>query len=406
MKQERIIDRTSSVTLNVTAGRIDSYRKQEETTGTVRIYRDGKIGVAGTLGEPDFTELTERAEQALALGIPYVETSDMPLVREERHECAAIAEGELIPTVQALLDRVSAGCPRFALSNKVTYLQCEREYDSTDGRKLRWADGLWNVGLIFQNRGSGNLMDGFYEYSGRTLDTDTVVEGCRRIHDAFFTPATLGNETELPVVFNFSEMLGCALRHFGGERYASGASLISGKLGERIFSERLTLTVDRNSETALCVPFFDDEGCVSEGDRVPLIERGVLHNVLVTKQSAARFGLPVSGTASDSAYDGVPSAGASQITVLPTANSLAKLVPGKAIYAFMVSGGDMTPGGHFAMPVQGAFLMEDGKLVGRLPELTVSGELFDLLGDGWIGAVRDDPQPNSALCAARMHIER
>lgn len=406
MKQERIVDRTSSVTLNVTAGKIDSYRKKEETTKTVRVYRDGRIGVAGALGEAELDELTSRAERALALGIPYTETADAPLVRTERHEYEAIPEGELIPTVQALLDRISAACPRFALSNKVTYLQCEREYDSTDGRKLRWSDGLWNVGLIFQNRGSGNLMDGFYEYSGRTLDADTAVEGCRRIHDAFFTPATLGDETELPVVFVFPEMLGCALRHFSGERYASGASLVSGKLGERIFSERLTLAIDRNAETSLCVPFFDDEGCVSEGDRVSLIERGVLRNVVVTKQGAARFGLPVSGTASDSAYDGVPSAGASWLSVLPTANSLAELVPGKAIYAFMVSGGDMTPDGHFAMPVQGAFLLEDGKLVGRLPELTVSGELFDLLGDGWIGAVRGDPQPDSALCAARMHIER
>ena len=70
MKKEYIIDRTSSVTLNVTAGKIDSFRKQEETTSTVRVYRDGKIGIAGVLGEGDEAALTEKAEAALSLGIP------------------------------------------------------------------------------------------------------------------------------------------------------------------------------------------------------------------------------------------------------------------------------------------------------------------------------------------------
>lgn len=74
MKKEFIVNRSSSVTLNITAGKIDSYRKNEETTGTVRVYRDGKIGVAGMLGTPDEAALTERAEAALAAGIPYPDT--------------------------------------------------------------------------------------------------------------------------------------------------------------------------------------------------------------------------------------------------------------------------------------------------------------------------------------------
>lgn len=80
MKKEFIVNRSSSVTLNITAGKIDSYRKNEETTGTVRVYRDGKIGVAGMLGTPDEAALTERAEAALAAGIHYPDTPDTALV--------------------------------------------------------------------------------------------------------------------------------------------------------------------------------------------------------------------------------------------------------------------------------------------------------------------------------------
>ena len=86
MEKEYIIRQTSSVTLNITGGQIDSYRKQEETNGTVRVYQDGKIGVAGMLGEPDEARLTEQAQKALELGIPYTAKLDGSEEREERHD--------------------------------------------------------------------------------------------------------------------------------------------------------------------------------------------------------------------------------------------------------------------------------------------------------------------------------
>ena len=37
MEKEFIIEKQHSITLNVTAGQIDSYRELEKTTGTVRV---------------------------------------------------------------------------------------------------------------------------------------------------------------------------------------------------------------------------------------------------------------------------------------------------------------------------------------------------------------------------------
>ena len=72
----------------------------------------------------------------------------------------------------------------------------------------------------------------------------------------------------------------------------------------------------------------------------------------------------------------------------------------------MASGGDTTPDGHFATPVQLAYLMEDGKLVGRLPDLTVSGSFYDMLGKDFLGAVHVQPQPDSLLCAVTMDVKK
>ena len=50
--------------------------------------------------------------------------------------------------------------------------------------------------------------------------------------------------------------------------------------------------------------------------------------------------------------------------------------------------------------------MEDGRLVGRLPELNISGSFFDLLGSDYIGSVYGDPHPQSMLCAATMDVAK
>ena len=106
MDKEFLKNSSRSVTLNITGGKIDSYREKEQTTGTVRVYADGKIGVAGCLGEPDEEKLTAQAEKALALGIPYVSALDGALERTQDNSAEIVPEKELIPAMQAMLDKV------------------------------------------------------------------------------------------------------------------------------------------------------------------------------------------------------------------------------------------------------------------------------------------------------------
>lgn len=51
MKKEIIKERTSTLTVNVVATKAESLRKVDEETTTVRVYSDGKIGVAGQVGK-------------------------------------------------------------------------------------------------------------------------------------------------------------------------------------------------------------------------------------------------------------------------------------------------------------------------------------------------------------------
>ncbi len=402
MKKEFITAEFSSAALNITAGKIDSFRKTEESFGTVRVYKDGKIGVAGAIGRADEAALTEKAEKALSIGIPYESELDGP-VTEEHHGVSELPEEkDMIPVFGKLLSDIGEACPNFCISNKIIISSNRAEYRNSNGRHLISSDRSLEVGLLFQSRGSGNLMDAYYEYGGHTYDPEKIVSQCSMLYKAFCNPVSLPKE-KIPVVISAGAFFSSLLRNFSGESYASGSSLVSGKLGERLFSEKLTLKDDRNGETNPGACFFDDEGQIADNFRAPLIESGRLVGVTVSKNTAVRFNVPVSRT-SVSSYDGVPAAGLSGLYVAPTAKELCDIVPGRAIYVSMASGGDTTPDGHFATPVQLAYLLEGGRPVGKLPELNISGDFFSMLGRDFLGSVRGSIDGLTDLCIINMEV--
>ena len=154
MEKEFLKETTRSVTLNVTGGKIDSFREQEETTGTVRVYEGGSIGVAGCLGEPDEEALTAKAKDALSLGIPYPCKLEGALEKEDLHEEEILPIPEFIPTMQSFLDRLGESCPKFAFSNKISLNYQKNEYRNSLGRHL--VSSGWNLSmdLAVQSRGS------------------------------------------------------------------------------------------------------------------------------------------------------------------------------------------------------------------------------------------------------------
>ena len=404
MEKEFIKDIKRSVTLNVTAGKIDSFREIEKTTGTVRVYENGCIGVAGCLGEPNEDELTKKAQEALAFGIPYPEALEGPLEAEELHDEELIPVPEFIPTMQAFLDRISEACPRFALTNKISIHRNRSEYRNSKGRHLLSASSRLTISLVAQSRGSGNLFDTGLSWSGIHFDPDAVLEEFKREYDAFYTPADL-EPGRYPVVIDAVDLFFTYARHFVGDLYAAGASLLSGKLGEKVFSDRLTVKVDMNPATAFGGCFFDDEGVVSPDYRPVFVENGVLKGLLTTKKSAAAYGLPNLGSAS-AAYDGVPDIGVHGLYLEETAKTLRELVPGKAVLVLIASGGDATPDGHFASPVQMSYLLENGEIKGRLPALGISGDFFDLFGKDYVGTVHNVPFEGVELSAFEMDVSK
>jgi len=264
----------------------------------------------------------------------------------------------------------------------------ETVLSNDSGTQMSQKDKYAAFQLMIKHKDSKSLADGFGGVIDRELDFDTVVKELSWLCDAYEKKADFNEETErIPVVLfgDHQEFTMKFLTDLEGNTFGCGASLFSGKTDELLFNENFSLIVNRDAEKRYS-NFFDGEGTVRHQDRFALIENGVLKSPYTTKRIANQYGFTLTGSAS-MGYDSTPSATAEGIIVARSDKTLKELLGGrKAIYASMASGGDFTPQGEYASPIQVAYMYDGENYLGRLPQLSMSSHVNDMFGKDFIGA--------------------
>lgn len=383
MKTEKLVTKTSNLTLNIVANLVESLRINDSTHNTFRIYENGAIGVAGSIGEADWAALEAEARGKLTQGIPYPETHAPARTIDADAEHEIVGEKNFIPKMKHLLSRLDAENPDFLFGNKIQLNTTASSYENSDGERYTYRGNRLLIVLTLKCKGSANIVDESYEAESDYFDEDEICRDVRIKCEAFLHGLPHVEEDEVTVIGDF-EPLQYAAQHFLADLYFNNASLLAGKLGQKLFSEKLTLQIDRDPARQLCLPFFDAEGVVNENYVNYLVREGVFEHVLTCKRSAAQYGAENIGCA-EADYNGVPDAGGRGFDVADTAEKLSELIRGKAVFLSATSGGDMTPSGDISMPVLASYLYEDGLLLGKLPEYALTFNLFDLLGKDLVG---------------------
>lgn len=387
--------KSCEIALNVTNGAVDSVRKKNITKSGCRVYENGCIGICGTLGEAT-EETWRKAEAALQTGVPYpyAPTGDL---KRRRVQGEMPDEAEFLKQSEKLLATLKEEFPEFILSNKI-YASLDTVSLKNDiGLDLEDVQAQVAFALVVKEERSANIFDSFIAWDGKKLDTDAVLEQARQLLRAHKNPVDLP-EGRLPVLMGAGIPCGILADYLNIQKLKKGVSLLSEKMGTQAFSEKLTVSAYRGEEKYSA--FFDAEGTVLPNDTLPLIEGGVVVRGLADKKNAAEYGadLTANGYAD---YDDVPQlAGApSWMKIHPTGTFEEVLGTQDSVFVVEASGGDITPSGDFATPVQTAYLCRGGKLVGRLPELNFRGNIFDLLGKDYLGCCKGASFEHNPLVA-------
>lgn len=275
-------------------------------------------------------------------------------------------------------------------SNKVNMAQTTVTLTNDAGLDYQAQDLVYVVMLLAKDVDSVSVFETAVQYVGRTFDVDAIFQDASQVVEAHQTPAALPEGKTIPLIMEPYMLTGPLAQALNGQLFHRDASLLSGKAGQQLFSPAVSLYADRTSEN-LGEAFFDAEGSVLPGDQCALVENGVLLRPYADKKTAAEFGAENTASAGGN-YDDLPQLAAPSMRFGSSGKNLRDLLSGRdAILVFMADGGDCTPDGMFATPVQTAYLYRDGKLLGRLPEFSARGSLFDLLGNNYVGQSQDKP---------------
>lgn len=380
---------TEETSLNVTQGHVDSVRRKHIVKSGCRVYENGCMGIAGTLGEA--TQATwDQAEANLARQVPYPYAPEQNKVRREDRREEILDSKEFTARTEQLLEELRAAFPRIIFSNKVNMTQQTVSLTNDAGLDYASRDLVYSVVLLAKDVDSAAVFDSAAQYVGRTFDVEAIFRDVSQVMAAHTTAVPLPEGKTLPLIVEPNLLTEPLAHALNGQLFHRNASLLSGKAGQQLFSPEVTLCVDRTAES-LGESFFDAEGAVLPGDQCALIEHGVLLRPYADKKTAAEFGAG-NTTAAGGNYDDLPQLAAPDLRFEASGKNLEELLHGRdAAFVVMASGGDCTPDGMVATPIQTSYLYRDGKLLGKLPEFSARGSLFDLLGKNYLGCSQDKP---------------
>ncbi|MHA1863254.1 MAG: TldD/PmbA family protein [Candidatus Thorarchaeota archaeon] len=223
-----------------------------------------------------------------------------------------------------------------------------------------------------------------YQISRDLNDIDPEYIGTKAAELAlgFLRPKTIEGG-EMPVIFaplGASSILG---RGFAGavnaEEVQMGRSYIADAFGELIASETLEITDDGTIPGGLGTRTFDAEGYRSQ--RTPVIESGVLKNLLHNSYTSNKDNVDNTGNAARPSYSGLPRISTSNFIVTPRKGTYEDFISEMDKGVICRNTGDrpnMTTGELSAMIMEG-YYVENGEIQHPLKNTLIGINMKDLL---------------------------
>lgn len=186
-------------------------------------------------------------------------------------------------------------------------------------------------------------------------------------------------------------LLARALGPMNAAALQQGRSYFAGKLGQKVFGDKLTVVDDPLIPRGLGSRHFDGEGISAK--KMPIIEAGVVRNFYVDTYYGRKLGMsPTTGSASNRAVG---------LGDKPLHALISDV--GEGIYVTSWLGGNSDPTtGDFSLGLRG-HLIKGGKIDAPIGEMNVTGNLAALFGK--LALLGNDPYPYSSLRAPTLVFE-
>ncbi|MFC1943258.1 TldD/PmbA family protein [Chloroflexota bacterium] len=389
--------------------RLKHIQNKQSASVALRIIKEGKIGYATATELGNSQNLVNMAVETAQFGMtakfelpsltsyPQVEIFD-PSVESVSIENMAKLGEELIITIRG-------HTPELICEAAVTKGIISVCIINSRGGQAQYKQSIFGLGIEGQLiRDTDMLFVGESQSSGHPiLEANTIAEVVLQQLELAKNQASAPTKS-LPVVFTpngvASALIMPLMAAFNGKTVLEGASPIGSKLGQPIFDKELSLWDDPTIAYRPGSRPCDDEGIPSQ--RTPLIEQGVVTSFLYDLQTAALAHTQSTGNGRRG-RGGLPSPSPSAFIIAPGKTTFDEMVKdikeGLVIEQLMGATQGNILGGDFSGNVLLGYKVENGKIVGRVKDTMVSGNIYQLLKQiaaigseaRWVGSFLNTP---------------
>lgn len=386
--------------IRVRDSKIESVQLGSDRGGGVRVINDWKTGYA-FCDSWDVDDLKRAAGIASRIGKAGTELADVKPSDVKASPGRGIASYEIDPAevladakvkVVELADRVARGYDPAITQVRIDYRDEIKRmvvFNNEGVAVQQEVPLIWLSIDTLAERGDRrapgyvrrSARSGF-EYATEEFAREAAEEGARQavtMLDAVDAPSG-----EMPVVIAsgggvvFHEAVGHGLEADGVDR---GTSFYTGKIGERVGSDAVTIVEDGTIPHLRGSYDYDDEGTPSK--RNVLIEKGILKGYMSDWLTANKLGFPLTGNGRRQSYMHYPLVRMTNTLILDGATDPEEIVRSTAngVYALRLGGGEVdTTTGNFTFGVREAYLIEDGKITSPVRGATLIGNGPEILG--------------------------
>lgn len=357
----------------------------------LRMFNKGRVGNSFINSFDDKDFLLQSARESARFGdeidIELPANSSFPSVQLSYDEVKRYSKEEGIRIGSEVMARLKSidGNAKVSVSvsrgRSVTYLA------NTSGFKGSYEQTQFGVsaGMMLVEDGGGLLYVGDGDFSNNLkIDLDSMFKKIEwRYRNARKKVSV--NSGYFPVLFSPEAMrllLETIELGANGKNLYKGISVLQDKLGHKIADERFNLTDDPLFPGGLESYPFDDEGTVPQA--LPVIENGVFRNFIFDLTNAGRMGKKSTGHASRS-ISSLPYPSFSNMLISPGKSGFEEMLSsmkyGLVVYEFLGGGMSNMLAGDFSVNIELGYLVEDGKVKGRVKDAMISGNVYDLFGN-------------------------
>ncbi len=403
---------TSSDGLEVrfVSGKVKGASARESSGVAARAIRGGRLGFAGARDPSPrgLERLCEHVEDALGVG----DASDLalpgpgPAPADEAalgawdDATAGLGVADLVALGEAVLGPLRARFPGVVFDASVRRSVVHARLRNHAGVDVTWRATAVSVGVEANRTREDDVLLTWESAAtpGRAaLDPAAVVEAvARRL--AWAERTVQAPSGRLPVLFTPAGgvlLWSPLLQALGGKTVMLGTSPLRERVGERVLDPRVRLVDDGLRPGALGSSPFDDEG-TPRATRA-LIDGGTLTGFVHDLETARATGQAPTGNGERPGVLGRPGPGFGHVAVdggdRPWEDLLRSIDRGLLVHTVTGMGQGNTLPGTFSNPLDLAYLVEGGQVVGRVKDVSIAGNVYDLLGPEHLAGLSAAPEP-------------